>query len=313
MDFDYLQGDFDVAGRRLRDPLDPDSGWIDMPATSAATVLLGGAVSVDEMWFPTEHRFGMSLRLYEPDDNTWTVRWLDERGLQPPVRGRWEADRCWFTGPERYQDRDVLVSYSWHERTSSGARWEQCFSVDEGRSWQPNWCMSFTRRRDPVEHPRTPRIGGDFDFLTGSWQVHHIRQTDPVDHALGGASAVQEWSGEHRGRTFFAGAVSVDETTLAEPGHYGLALRVFDRDRQQWAIHWVDNRRGRLEPAVHGRFADGIGIFEARERIDGHDVEVRFVWSDITATTARWTQSFRIGDGDWDENWQMWFTREQPA
>lgn len=167
------------------------------------------------------------------------------------------------------------------------------------------------RRRDaPVEHPRGT---GDFDFLIGRWQVHHRRLVDPVKHALGGTSDVAEWGGTHNGRTYFGGAVSVDETTLAEPGRAGLTFRVYDAQSGQWSIYWVNSRVGRLEPPVHGEFRDGVGTFHGQEELAGHDVQVRFVWSDITPTTARWRQAFRVGDGEWDENWEMLFTRSAAA
>jgi hypothetical protein len=310
-DFDFLQGSFDVSGRRLRDPLDPTSGWIDVPATSSALVLFDGAVSIDEMWFPTARQIGLSLRLFDPQSRTWTVRWLDGRGggLQPPVEGRWEDGRCWFTGAASYRGRPLVASYSWSEVSDAGARWEQSFSRDEGCSWQPNWVMHFLRRSAPAAHPQQPRVVDDFDFLIGSWHVHHRRLVDPVAHALGRASEAAEFDGVHTGRTYFAGAVSVDETTLAEPGQRGLTFRVHDPATRRWSIYWVNSRLGRLEPPVHGGFADGVGTFFGTEQLAGHDVRVRFVWSDITATTARWRQAFSVDAGDWDENWEMMFTR----
>lgn len=310
-DFDFLQGCFDVSGQRLRDPLDPASGWDDVPATSSAIVLFDGAISIDEMWFPNEQRFGMSLRLFDPKSQTWTVRWLDSRGgaLQPPVEGRWAERRCWFTGADSYRGRPLLASYSWSEVTDTDARWEQCFSIDDGRTWQPNWVMRFTRRASPVDHPQHPRVADDWDFLTGTWNVHHRRVVDPVGHALGGSSEVAEFDGVHVGRTYFAGAVSVDETTLAEPGQRGLTFRTYDAQTRQWSIYWVNSRTGRLEPPVHGEFSDGVGRFEGSEQLAGHDVQVRFVWSGITATTARWVQAFSVDGGDWDENWEMTFRR----
>ncbi|MGH8890377.1 MAG: hypothetical protein ACRDV3_11575 [Acidothermaceae bacterium] len=310
-DFDFLQGWFDVSGRRLRDPLDPSSSWDDVPASSSSIVLFDGAVSIDEMWFPTEQRFGMSLRLFDPESQTWTVRWLDSRGdgLQPAVEGHWAAGRCWFTGPDSYRGRPLLASYSWSDVTETNARWEQCFSIDEGRTWQPNWVMRFTRRAHPAEHPQQPRVADDWDFLTGTCNVHHRRVVDPVGHALGGPSEVAEFDGVHVGRTYFSGAVSVDETTLAQPGQRGLTFRSYDPKTRQWSIYWVNSRTGRLEPPVHGKFADGVGRFEGSEQLAGHDVRVRFIWSDITSTTARWVQEFSVDGGDWDQNWEMTFRR----
>lgn len=310
-DFDFLQGSFDVTGRRLRNALDPASGWVEVAATSSAVVLFDGAVSIDEMWFPDELRFGLSLRLFEPESSVWTVRWVDGRGggPQPPAVGRWQDGSCWLTGADEYRGHPVLASYRWTDVTGDAAAWEQCFSIDGGQTWQPNWIMRFVRTHTPVQHPQDPRVASDFDFLAGIWQVHHRRLLDPVGHALGGDSEISEFDGVHHGRTYLAGAVSVDETTLADPLHRGLTFRVFDPAARQWAIHWVNSRIGRLEPPVCGGFADGIGTFYGMERLDGHDVQVRFVWSDITATTARWRQAFRVADADWDQNWEMTFTR----
>jgi hypothetical protein len=311
-DFDFLTGAFDVHGRRLRDALDADSGWVEFAATSTATTLLDGVVNVDEMWFPDQNRFGMSLRLYDPVARTWTVRWFDGRGggLQPPVEGRWDGGRCRFTGPDEYAGRPVLASYSWSDVTESSARWEQCFSTDGGRTWLPNWVMHYDRRREAVHHPDRPRATDDFGFLAGRWHVHHRRHTDPLGHALGGPSEVVEWDGGHVGRSYVAGAVSIDEVELAEPGQRGLTFRTYDSASAEWSIYWVNSRVGRLEPPVHGRFGGGVGTFFGAERLAGHEVRVRFVWSDISATTARWRQAFSVDGGiTWDENWEMTFTR----
>jgi hypothetical protein len=36
---------------------------------------------------------------------------------------------------------------SWKVRKPHGrARWSRAFSLDDGRSWQVNWIMEFTRR-----------------------------------------------------------------------------------------------------------------------------------------------------------------------
>lgn len=310
-DFDFLQGSFEVRGRRLADPFDPSSGWTDVSATSEALLLFDGAVSIDEMWFPEEQRFGMSLRLFDPRSRTWTVRWVDGRGgaLQPPVAGHWQGDHCLLTGPDDYRGRPVERSHSWRDAADSSAQWEQCYSVDGGHTWQPNQTMTFTRNRT-VQHPREPRVTTDFDFLGGEWQVHHRRALDPVAHALGRSSEVTEFDGTHYGRSFFAGAVSVDEALLGE-GRRGLTFRTFDPTTNQWSIWWVNSHLGQLEPPVHGSFHNGIGRFDGSETIEDRHVEIRFTWSGVTPTAAVWRQEFSVDGSDWDENWQMTFHRPE--
>jgi hypothetical protein len=38
---------------------------------------------------------------------------------------------------------------------------------------------------------------------------------------------------------------------------------------------------------------------------------VRYIWDELTATTARWQQAFSFDGGvDWETNWVMQFSRE---
>ena len=44
--------------------------------------------------------------------------------------------------------------------------------------------------------------------------------------------------------------------------------------------------------------------------LEGRDITVRYKWSGITATTARWEQAFSPDNGQtWETNWTADFTR----
>ena len=61
---------------------------------------------------------------------------------------------------------------------------------------------------------------------------------------------------------------------------------------------------------VVGRFEGGVGTFYGDDTHDGKDIRARFVWSGISATSARWEQAFSVDDGrTWLTNWSMEFTR----
>jgi len=65
-----------------------------------------------------------------------------------------------------------------------------------------------------------------------------------------------------------------------------------------------------LFPAVSGRFRDGTGLFYGDDSYEGRAVRVRYVWSDITAVSARWEQAFSADDErTWEVNWIMELTR----
>jgi hypothetical protein len=78
-----------------------------------------------------------------------------------------------------------------------------------------------------------------------------------------------------------------------------------------WKIYWASNRLDGLEPPVEGAFdADGVGVFEGRQELDGRPIRVRFTWSRITPTSALWEQAFSPDDGKtWEKNWIMTMTR----
>jgi hypothetical protein len=59
-----------------------------------------------------------------------------------------------------------------------------------------------------------------------------------------------------------------------------------------------------------GRFTNGTGTFFARHTLEGRPVLIRFIWSEIADTTARWEQAFSADDGEtWEPNWVMEFVR----
>ena len=235
--------------------------------------------------------------------------WVDGRHgrLEPPVRGTWDEKSCWLTGSDELNGAPIDVSYAWTDVTDTSASWEQCFSVDGGQTWQPNWQMTWRPRESaPERSDHGRRVTSDFDFLAGAWRVRHRRDAQPMSDDADWQEAV----GEQRGWIFFGGSISVDEVELAGPGQRGLTFRIFDPHAERWSIYWVNSRSGKLEVPVSGTFAGGVGTFESVETIEGREVHVRFVWDQITSSSARWRQSFSFDAGrTWRENWQMLLDR----
>lgn len=147
----------------------------------------------------------------------------------------------------------------------------------------------------------------DFDFLVGEWVVANRRRTDFLD----GTSAWEEFTAMSRASRHFDGGANFDEIVFPSLGFRGLTLRLYDPDRDEWSLHWANDRSGTLFPPVVGRFgADGRGEFYGDDTHDGKDVRVRFVWSGISDTTARWEQAFSVdGERTWVTNWVMDMSR----
>ncbi|MEU6982408.1 hypothetical protein ABZ946_03150 [Streptomyces sp. NPDC046324] len=145
-----------------------------------------------------------------------------------------------------------------------------------------------------------------FDFLDGRWSVHNRRLADFLDPGSGW----EEFDGHTTGRLHWGGRAHVDEIVFPSKGFSGLTLRLYEPETGEWTLSWSDSRTGRLDPPVRGRWAgDGTGEFHGVDSYAGEGVRVRFRWSGISATTARWEQAFALDGGEWVTNWVMEFSR----
>jgi len=146
----------------------------------------------------------------------------------------------------------------------------------------------------------------DFHFFYGRWTVTHRRLT-----ARGvGCDDWDEFSGSSFCQGLMGGLCNVEENDMAERGQQGLAFRTFDVEKRQWAIYWVSSQAGVVEEPVFGRFEGGVGRFYGDDVDDGRPVKVVYVWDEITASSARWSQAFSYDGGEtWETNWTMAFSR----
>lgn len=146
-DFDFFHGEWEVRNRRRTDFLDPDSDWVEFPGVSRCWPLFDGAANVDEIDMPHLGAKGVTLRLFDQQTGEWSLNWAASRSgrLFPPVVGRFDGGRGVFYGDDTHDGRDVRVRFVWSDVSPTGARWEQAFSVDGGKTWVANWTMDFSR------------------------------------------------------------------------------------------------------------------------------------------------------------------------
>jgi hypothetical protein len=151
----------------------------------------------------------------------------------------------------------------------------------------------------------------DFDVIFGEWQILNRKLDDP----LAESSEWLEFDATVEVRPILGGLGNVDFYSAPDfpgrPGYEGLGLRLFDPETGLWRIWWASTTgRGRLDTPVVGRFSDGVGRFECDDALGGRDVRVRFHWTDITPSSARWEQSFSFDGGEsFGANWIMELTR----
>lgn len=115
--------------------------------------LLGGLANLE--WYLTEVNGepfeGVSLRLFNPASEEWTIYWMDDRGaaLVEQVVGSFierDGERVFVGyGTETYLGDEVRMRFVWAGIGSDTSRWEQAYWDEEHGDWETNWVMEFTR------------------------------------------------------------------------------------------------------------------------------------------------------------------------
>ena len=173
-------------------------------------------------------------------------------------------------------------------------------------------CLAHASQDNPPPKAQKLNLSGlhDFDLRVGEWTVHHRR----LKERLAGSHEWVEFDGAQSWRMLMDGYANEDENTMNLPGdvYKGVTLRAYDPKTGLWAIWWLDGRtpHAELDPPVKGRFVNGVGTFYADDTLRGKPVRVRFVWSNITASSAHWEQAFSPDGGKtWEVNWVTDFSR----
>lgn len=146
-DFDFLNGEWRVANRRLKERLAGGSDWDEFLSTARLQTMLGGVANVDEFDCSARGFKGMTVRALDLEKKRWSIWWINSaRGvLEPPVHGGFRDGKGLFYGDDVHDGRAVKVRFLW-TADASHPRWEQAFSPDGGASWETNWIMEFSRR-----------------------------------------------------------------------------------------------------------------------------------------------------------------------
>lgn len=152
-DFDFEIGTWDTHLKRLRNPLSGSTTWVEYEGTSVVTKVLGGRANLVELEVdgPAGRIEGLSLRLYNPEARQWSLNFASIAGgvLTEPVIGAFENGVGEFYGQETFNGRAIFVKFVISKLSEDSWRFEQSFSDDGGRTWEPNWIAVDTRRAGP--------------------------------------------------------------------------------------------------------------------------------------------------------------------
>jgi hypothetical protein len=147
-DFDFMYGKWKIKVRRLKNPLHGSKEWYEMTGTTDCHPIWGGKGNIEmgELDGP-EHMSAMMVRLYEPKSRQWSLNWVNAKYMKfdVPTIGEFKNGRGEFYDQEMFEGRMILVRYIWSDTATKTPRFEQSFSDDGGKTWEPNWVSESTK------------------------------------------------------------------------------------------------------------------------------------------------------------------------
>ncbi len=151
-DFDWMVGTWKADLKRLVKPLTGSTTWVEFEGSQITKSVWSGRGVMDEFTVnspATNTRIdGFTLRLYNPESHQWTIYWANAKKGPldwPPMTGQFTNGRGEFYDQEVFEGRLIFVRYVWSDIKPDSAHFEQSFSQDGGRTWEPNWISNIYR------------------------------------------------------------------------------------------------------------------------------------------------------------------------
>jgi hypothetical protein len=149
-DFDFLVGTHNVhhVKRKLR--LQNNEEWIAFTGTHRQELILNGIGNLEQHQMITPEGksvAGIALRLFNPARKLWSIYWSDSNSgiLDVPMIGSFENNIGCFFSKDTYENIPILVQFKWDATDRNKPVWSQGFSTDDGKTWEWNWHMYFTK------------------------------------------------------------------------------------------------------------------------------------------------------------------------
>ncbi len=148
-DFDFLFGHWSIANRRLPNPLSGSDDWHEFEATAVEAPILGGMGNIEHYDAADAPKpiHAVAVRLYNQETGNWSIYWstAGTGEFSIPTAGSFSNGVGTFYGKEHFSGRPTIVRFTWTYHGSNQCRWVQAFSPDNGKTWEDNWIMDFSR------------------------------------------------------------------------------------------------------------------------------------------------------------------------
>ncbi|HEX9512796.1 MAG TPA: NIPSNAP family protein [Puia sp.] len=155
-DFDFLLGEHFVHHKKLKTRLINSGEWIEFDGKQTMQSLLQGIGNLEQHFMKTtdgKPAEGMAVRLFDPATRLWSIYWSDSNTgrMDMPVVGSFEDKVGHFFAKDIFNGKPILIQFNWDATDQAKPVWSQAFSTDQGKTWEWNWYMYFTRTQNETK------------------------------------------------------------------------------------------------------------------------------------------------------------------
>jgi hypothetical protein len=148
-DFDFLHGKWKIRNRKLKERLKGSNEWIEFEAEGECRNILEKNGNIDSFRTTLDgaNFEAITIRLFDPKTRLWTIYWADSKAVVLDVGqvGSFEGDVGEFFARDVWEGTSVIVKFHWDKSDEHNPIWSQAFSADDGKTWEWNWYMYFTK------------------------------------------------------------------------------------------------------------------------------------------------------------------------
>lgn len=149
-DFDFHLGAWKTHIRALQHPLTGSTTWVEYSGTLVARNVWDGRAQFEELeadGATGRHIEDLLLFLYNPQSHQWSLNPANssDGAMGQPMFGEFKDGRGEFIDQEPFKGKMILVRQVWSDITPTSHHFEQSFSDDGGKTWEPNFAANLTR------------------------------------------------------------------------------------------------------------------------------------------------------------------------
>lgn len=150
-DFDFNFGSWKTHISRLQHPLTGSTTWVQLNGTVVVRKIWGGRAQLEEVEAEGANgaRFkDLALFLYNPPAHQWSINFANSKDgrWETPTVGEFKDGRGEFYDQESLHGRAIQVRILWSDITPDAHHFEESYSDDGGKAWEPVFAAQVTRK-----------------------------------------------------------------------------------------------------------------------------------------------------------------------